>query len=440
MAVKISVFGLGYVGCVSAACLASDGHTVVGVDINALKVDLVEQGLSPVVEPGLSELVAEGVGEGRLRVARTGADAVHETDVTMITVGTPSNRNSSIHLGHLENTCREIGAALRTKDDYHHVIVRSTVLPGTTRDVVVPLLEETSGKRASRGFGVYMNPEFMREGTAIDDYYRPSFIVFGGEAGGDAGIAERIYDAVEAPLIHTTLETAEMIKYVCNAFHALKVAFGNEIGSLAKAYGVDGQEVMEIFCRDNRLNISPAYLKPGFAFGGSCLPKDLRALVYGAKQNDVDAALLSSVLESNRQHIEKGVQLVEATGRRRVGVLGISFKPGTDDVRESPIVALVETLIGRGYEVSIHDRTVDPEQLVGANKAFLERELPHIAALMRPSVGDVLESSDVVVIANGDSAFRDVARQVSNGQIVIDLVGTARPNREIDGSYEGICW
>jgi len=231
-----------------------------------------------------------------------------------------------------------------------------------------------------------------------------------------------------------------MIKYVCNAFHALKVAFGNEIGSLAKAYGVDGQEVMEIFCRDHRLNISPAYLRPGFAFGGSCLPKDLRALVYGAKQNDVDSPLLSSLLESNRQHIAKGVELVEATGRRRVGVLGISFKPGTDDVRESPVVALVETLVGRGYEVTIHDRTVDPEQLVGANKAFLERELPHIAALMRPSVSDVLDRSDVVVVANGDSAFRDVTSQISNGQIVIDLVGTARPNGEFGGSYEGICW
>jgi GDP-mannose 6-dehydrogenase len=437
--VRISVFGLGYVGCVSAACLARDGHTVVGVDINPSKVALVEQGLSPIVEPGLNELVGECVAEGRLLVAR-GTEAVHDTDVTMITVGTPSNRNSSIHLGHLENTCREIGAALRDKDEHHHVIVRSTVLPGTTRDVVVPMLEESSGKKAGRDFSVYMNPEFMREGTAIEDYYRPSFIIFGGGENGVSELPEQIYEAVDAPVIRTTHETAEMIKYVCNAFHGLKVAFGNEIGSLAKAYGVDGQEVMDIFCRDHQLNISPAYLRPGFAFGGSCLPKDLRALVYGAKENDVDSPLLSSVLESNQKHIAKGIELVEATGRRRVGVLGISFKPGTDDVRESPIVALVETLVGRGYEVSIHDRTVDPEQLVGANKAFLERELPHIAALMRPSVSDVLERSDVVVVANGDSAFRDVTSQVSNGQIVIDLVGTARPNGHAPGSYEGICW
>jgi GDP-mannose 6-dehydrogenase len=314
------------------------------------------------------------------------------------------------------------------------------VLPGTTRGVVHPLLERESGKQAGQDFGVYMNPEFMREGTAIDDYYAPSFIVFGEAEESKNGIPDELYAAVEAPVIRTTLETAEMIKYVCNAFHALKVAFGNEIGSLAKAYGVDGQEVIEIFCRDHRLNISPTYLKPGFAFGGSCLPKDLRALVYGAKQNDVESPLLSSVLESNKQHMAKGVELVEATGRRRVGVLGISFKPGTDDVRESPIVALVETLVGRGYEVTIHDRIVDPEQLVGANKAFLERELPHIAALMRPSVADVLETSEVVVIANGDSAFRNVASQISNGQIVIDLVGTARPDGDIDGSYEGICW
>ena len=253
---KISVFGLGYVGCVSAACLAHDGHTVVGVDINPRKVELVEAGSSPVVEPGLNELVAEGVNEGRLLVARNGAEAVRETDVSMITVGTPSNRNASIHLGHLENTCREIGAALASKDEYHVVIVRSTVLPGTTRGVVVPLLEEASGKQAGSGFGVCMNPEFMREGTAIEDYYGPSFVVFGEHDQQDGGIAEEIYDAVEAPVIRTTLETAEMIKYVCNAFHALKVAFGNEIGTLSKAYGVDGQEVMDIFCRDHRLNLA----------------------------------------------------------------------------------------------------------------------------------------------------------------------------------------
>jgi GDP-mannose 6-dehydrogenase len=438
--VKVSVLGLGYVGCVSAACLARDGHTVVGVDVNPRKLELVASGRSPVIEPGLDELVQQAVEEGRIRVTDDVAEAVKATDVSLICVGTPGNRNTSIDLRQVENTSRQIGAAIRENGRYHVIVVRSTVLPGTVGENVVPLLEESSGGLAGEAFGICMNPEFMREGSAIKDYYEPSFIVVGefDRRSGDA--VEALYEAVDAPVIRTDIRTAEMVKYVCNTFHAVKVAFANEIGNLCKAHGIDGQEVMDIFVRDHRLNISAAYLRPGFAFGGSCLPKDVRALLYSAKEKDVDCRLLAAALESNNRHIRHGIDLVEATGLKKVGVLGLSFKSGTDDVRESPIVALVETLVGRGYEVRVHDTNVDPDRLIGANKSFLERELPHIAALMSSSVREVVAESQVLVVANGDPAFRQVGELVEDGQIVIDLTGVAKNNGNVRGAYQGICW
>jgi GDP-mannose 6-dehydrogenase len=437
---RISIFGLGYVGCVSAACLARDGQIVIGVDINPLKVELVGSGGSPIIEPGLDTLVREVVQSGRLRVSLDTKAAVQDSDISMICVGTPSNGNGSLNLRYIENVCAEIGMALAAENSYHIVVVRSTVLPGTVRERLIPLLEHYSGRRAGPDFGVCMCPEFLREGSAIEDYDHPSQIVIGefDERSGDA--VQQLFAAVEAPIVRTTIENAEMVKYVSNAFHAVKVAFANEIGNLCKTLGSDGQQVMEIFCQDRRLNISPAYLKPGFAFGGSCLPKDLRALVYRAKERDLDCALLNAVLHSNQRQIQRGIELVENTGRKKIGVLGLSFKAGTDDVRESPLVPLVETLVGRGYQVSVYDEQVNPERLIGANKSFLERELPHIASLMRSSIAEVVEQAEVVVVSNSSAAFQAVPQLIREDQVLIDLVGIAGARSDIRGIYEGICW
>lgn len=437
---KISVFGLGYVGCVSAGCLAQDGHDVIGVDVHPLKVELVQAGCSPVVEPGLDRLLEEAVRDGRLRATLESRAAVLESDLSLICVGTPSNGNGNLKLDYVENVCREIGSALAMKQDYHVVVVRSTVLPGTLRSKLLPILERCSGKQAGSDFSLCINPEFLREGSAISDYYCPSHTIIGefDQRGGDA--VEALHKAVAAPVVRISIEAAEMVKYVNNAFHALKVVFANEIGTLCKVHGIDGQEVMEVVCLDKRLNISPAYLRPGFAFGGSCLPKDVRALLYRAKERDVEAPLLSAVLASNREHIERGIAMVEDTGRKKIAVLGLSFKPGTDDIRESPTVRLVETLIGRGYHVSIYDEQVEPSRLVGANKSFLEREIPHIASLMRASLDEVVAQAEVVVIANGSASFQRVSQLMRDDQILIDLIGVAKGIGDERGAYEGICW
>lgn len=438
---RISVFGLGYVGCVSAACLARQGHTVIGLDINPQKLELVRAGRAPVVEPGLDDLLPEVVRAGALRVSHDPVPTVAETDVSLICVGTPSSGNGRLELRYLENVCREIGTALSTKRDYHVVVVRSTVLPGTTEERLIPLLEEHSGRLARADFGVCVNPEFLREGSALRDYAQPSQTIIGqlDERSGD--IVQELYAGLEAPVVRTALRTAEMVKYVSNAFHAVKVTFANEVGNLCKALGIDGEEVMRLFCQDRRLNISSAYLKPGFAFGGSCLPKDLRALLYRAKELDLECPLLNAVPLSNQLQIQRGIAMVERTGRKRVGVLGLSFKAGTDDVRESPVIPLIETLVGRGYTVGVYDEKVRLERLVGANRLFLERELPHIASLLRPSVEAVVAEAEVIVLANASESFRRVPSLLREGQILIDLVGHGRDGRNgTRGGYEGICW
>jgi GDP-mannose 6-dehydrogenase len=438
--VNIAVFGLGYVGSLTAACLSRDGHSVLGVDVNPYKVEQLNAGRSPVLEPGLDELVDEVVRCDRLHATTDGRAAAQHSDVSVICVGTPSNGNGSLHLAYVDSVCREIGAALASSHDYHVVVVRSTVLPGTVNERLVPLLEEHSGRQAGPEFGVCMNPEFLRESTGLHDYYNPSYVVIGELDSRSGDVVERLYEPVAAPILRTSLQMAEMVKYVNNAFHALKVTFANEVGTLCKAHGIDGRDVMDLFCRDERLNISTAYFKPGFAFGGSCLPKDLRALLYRAKECDVDVPLLRATMESNEAHVRRGIRLVEGTGRKRVGILGLSFKAGTDDVRESPVVPLVETLFGRGYQLRVYDQHVQPDRLIGANKSFLERELPHIASLMRSSVAEVVAESDVVVLANASEAFKRVPYLIREDQVLIDLTGALRPNGEMRGAYAGIGW
>ncbi len=436
---KISVFGLGYVGSVSAASFAASGHEVVGVDANADKVATVNAGRSPVVEPGLEELIGRGVARGALRATTDAAEAVHSTELSLICVGTPSQKNGSLNLAYLERVSAQIGSALRDTVDYHVVVVRSTVLPGTTHSLVIPTLERESDRKYGVDFGVSVNPEFLREGTALNDFQKPPLTLVGHNHAADANRTTELYPSTGAPLVSTSIRVAEMLKYTSNCWHALKVCFANEIGNVCKRVGVDSHELMDIFCRDDKLNISATYLKPGFAFGGSCLPKDVRAIQYRAKELDLETPVLSSILPSNRLQVEHAINEVLDTGHKRVGLLGFSFKDGTDDLRESPLVTLAEALIGKGVTLRIYDRNVALARLVGANKEYIEQQISHLSSLMVPSIDEILDTSDVIVVGNRSEEFADALMRVRPEQIVIDLVrlplfGSAPAN------YRGLCW
>ena len=437
---KVSVFGLGYVGSVSAASLAADGHEVVGVDVNADKVASINAGRSPIVEPGLGDLLSRGVAQGRLRATTSTEDAIRSSEVSLLCVGTPSRRNGSLDLTYLERVCQQIGAALRDQPAYHVVVVRSTVLPGTTHDVVIPALERESGKTYGDGFGVSMNPEFLREGTALKDFRRPPLTVVGHNHAADASGTIALYQAIDAPLVSTSIRVAEMMKYTSNAWHALKVCFANEIGNLCKKVGVDSHEVMDIFCRDEKLNLSAYYLKPGFAFGGSCLPKDVRALQYRAKEVDVELPLIQSILPSNRLQIQHAIDEVLDTGKQNVGILGFSFKAGTDDLRESPIVILAEALLGKGRSLRIYDKNVSLARLVGANKDYIEKQIPHLSSLLCSTVSEVIDGSDVIVVGNAAPEFTEGVTACRSDQIVIDLVRLPVSGSLLAADYRGICW
>lgn len=436
---KLSVYGLGYVGCVSAACFAREGHMVVGVDVNPTKVGIINDGKSPIVEESVGELIAEMVKIGRLRATVDSADAVNNSELSLVCVGTPSRANGSLDLAYVTRVCSDIGEALRGKNERHIVIIRSTMLPGTIDGVVVPALEKASGKKAGRDFGVCINPEFLREGTSLKDFYAPPFTLIGADDESIAARVRELYTGIDAPIFVIDTKTAEMVKYACNCFHALKVSFANEIGNICKSLGIDSHEVMDVFCRDTKLNLSPYYLKPGFAFGGSCLPKDLRAIVHKAKELDVEVPLLSSILPSNRLQIERVVEMVLRTGRKRIGVFGFSFKAGTDDLRESPMVTLIETLIGKGMQLSIYDRDVSLARLFGANKEYIEHEIPHISQLMRGTVEEVLQNSEVLIVGNKAAEFFEVEKRLRDDQILIDLVRLF-DGRTSDEQYQGICW
>ncbi len=437
---KVSVFGLGYVGSVSGACLAQMGHRVIGVDANPTKVEMVNQGLPPVIEAGLSELMQTVTQSGAFTATASWQDAIAASDVALVCVGTPSSPNGSLSTELVKRVSEQIGSALAARSEYFVVAIRSTVLPGTVERVVIPILEQCSGKKAGVDFGVCMVPEFLREGTSVKDFFHPSRTLIGqfDSRSGDAVAA--LFEGLDAPLIRSSIPVAESLKYADNAFHAVKVTFANEIGSICKAAGSDSHEVMKIFCMDTKLNLSPYYLKPGFAFGGSCLPKDLRALTYHARSFDVATPLLDSILVSNRKQIDRVIALLQQYKGKSLGFLGLSFKHGTDDLRESPILDVIETMIGKGFHVGIYDEYVSIARLVGANKEYIQKEIPHISSLMRASAEDLVRESEVIVVSTSSEKFRDVLRQAARpGQVIIDLVRIIEAS-ELASEYHGISW
>jgi GDP-mannose 6-dehydrogenase len=436
---KISVFGLGYVGTVSAGCLAQEGHEVIGVDPVRTKVDLINSGHSPIVEVDIGEIIAANVASGRLRATDDQDEAIRQTELSFVCVGTPSQANGNLDLTYIRRVCELIGTAIKNKADRHTVVIRSTILPGTMRQIVIPTLEEYSGKKAGVDFGVCNNPEFLREGSAVKDFNAPPKTVVGEFDKASGGLLTMLYAKLDAPFIRTDLETAEMVKYVDNSWHALKIGFANEIGNLCKSSSIDAHEVMKIFCQDKKLNISAAYLTPGFAFGGSCLPKDLRALSYKAKMYDLHLPILTAILPSNEVQVANGLQIITDTGHRRIGVLGFSFKAGTDDLRESPMIEVIEHLIGKGYDLRIFDKNVQMASLVGANRDFILNRIPHISRLMVQSIDAVLDHAQTIVIGNKDAEFVGILERLREDQRLVDFVRISNCRSE-NGKYDGICW
>jgi GDP-mannose 6-dehydrogenase len=436
---KVSIFGLGYVGTVCAGCLAKEGHEIIGVDPVRVKVQLLNAGKSPIIEADIEEIIADAVKSGRLRATDDSLQAILDTDVSFVCVGTPSQINGNLDLTHVRHVCEQLGQGLKDKTARHTVVIRSTILPGTMRRMVIPVLEENSGKKAGKDFGVCNNPEFLREGSAVMDFASPSKTVIGELDGASGDALAALYAKLDAPLIRTDIETAEMIKYIDNSWHALKIGFANEIGNLCKSFSIDAHRAMAIFCEDKKLNISSAYLKPGFAFGGSCLPKDLRALAYSAKLHDLELPILNAILPSNELQVARGLQLIMEQGHKRIGILGFSFKEGTDDLRESPMIEIIERLAGKGYDVRIYDKNVQVARLVGANRDFILNRIPHISRLMVDNMEAVLQHAETIVIGNKSTEFESVPQSLHTGQCLVDFVRISKDTSN-NGEYRGICW
>jgi GDP-mannose 6-dehydrogenase len=432
---KISVFGLGYVGSVTAACLAQIGHDVIGVDVNDLKVASINDGKGPIVEDQINSIIGSAVQAGKLRATTSAEKALTDSDVSLICVGTPSNGNGSLDLRYIDACCEQLGEGLSKKSGFHTVAIRSTVLPGTTKSLIVPILERVSGKKAGVDFAICSNPEFLREASAVKDFMNPPFTLVGTADEKAAAVVGEMYREITSPLIQTSIEVAEIVKYASNAFHALKVCFANEIGSICKAMGIDSHEAMDIFLHDRNLNLSSSYLKPGFAFGGSCLPKDVRAITYLAKSRDLSTPLLNAILPSNEQQLKAAIEMVTSLGKKRVGIYGLAFKAGTDDLRESPMVRLVEHLLGKGYELRIFDRNVSLSNIFGANREFIEREIPHIERLMTTSFDELLQFGEVIVIGHRPNEEEGSRFQ---SKTIVDFVRLSVSSR--GESYHGLCW
>lgn len=435
---KISIFGLGYVGAVSSACFASQGHDVIGVDVSPEKVKLINSGKSPIVEEGLEELIAKAIKSKKLKATNQVQEAILSSEVSIICVGTPSKSNGSIDLSFIYKVCAEIAGALKKKKSFHTVVIRSTVSPGTLKECS-SIISKASGKKLNTGFGLASNPEFLREGTAVKDFSEPPYTIIGATCTQSEEVLKKLYEKIKAPFYSLKPEESEMIKYANNNFHAVKISFANELGNICKELGIDGSKVMEIVAKDTKLNLSSYYMKPGFAFGGSCLPKDVRGLTYKSRQLDLKTPLLNSLIESNEYQVQRALQLVAATGKKKIGILGFAFKAGTDDLRESPMVTLVETLMGKGYKISIYDENVMLSKLLGKNKQYIEQHIPHITELMKKNMREVIRQSEVIIIGNNSPEFKMIFEMVSPSQTILDLVRIDKA-RTSSGNYVGICW
>ena len=437
---KISVFGIGYVGAVTSACLVDSGHEVIAMDKDPVKVKCIQEGRTPIVEPGLKELIEKGAKDGTLTGTESCKEAVEKSDISLICVGTPSNEDGSLQLDYVKDVCREIGEAIKDKDGYHVIVLRSTMVPGSALNVALPIIEKASGKKAGEGFGFANNPEFLRESTAIFDYYNPPKIVIGADNEKTAQMVSDLYSNIEAPEVVTTIEVAEGVKYADNAWHAMKVGFANELGNILKDHGVDSHKVMDIFFLDTKLNISKAYLLPGFAFGGSCLPKDVRAIRASAKAKNLNTPIFDSLLAANDEQVKRAFDMIEASGKKKVGLMGLSFKAHTDDLRESPLVTLSNMLIENGYELKIYDPCVsEARQMDGANKNYIENGIPQISACLVETSQEVTDHADIFVIGNGTEEFYTILDSVNDNAQILDLVRLNDSLNQKSG-YTGICW
>jgi GDP-mannose 6-dehydrogenase len=437
---RVVVVGLGYVGSVCSACLASRGHSVVGVDVSESKVGEIESGKSPIVETGLEALISDSRAQGRLSATTRIAEAMPGAEVVLICVGTPSREDGSLNLDHVKRAAEEVGRALKKSGSFTTVVMRSTMLPGSVESEVRPAIERASGLTGGRDFGVAYNPEFLREGSAVSDFFGAEITVIGAAEEQSAAALRALYQGVGGEIVVTSIRTAEMLKYVNNAFHALKVSFANEVGRWGRMEGVDSHEVMRLFCRDSRLNLGATYLKPGFAFGGSCLPKDLRALNSRARHHDLELPVIGAIMRSNERHVEEAVQLIERLRRRRVGVLGLSFKAGTDDLRESPILRVVGTLVGKGYSVLLHDPHIDMERVLGANRRFVEDEVPYLPERLKATVAEVVKGSEVIVVANHSREYKNIGALLEPGQVLVDLAHAVDRASVAHAEYHGLAW
>jgi GDP-mannose 6-dehydrogenase len=436
---KVVVVGLGYVGAVTAACLSKLGHTVVGVDIDPNKLDPLERGVSPIVEPGLEDLIASGRRSNLLQVSSNLAAAADDADLVLVSVGTPARSDGTVDLGFVERVTEELGAVVARRSSFLAIVYRSTVPPGTVDGRLRPLLENVSGRRVDDDFGVGMVPEFLREGSSVDDFFAPPFTVAGVRDDLTLALVTQTFAAIEQPIHAVPIEAAESLKYACNAYHAVKITFANEIGRLLSALDVDTRDVMKVFCEDDRLNISAAYLRPGFSFGGSCLPKDLRALMHIARVADVDVPMLNGVMRSNESHLRLATRRILDSGERVVALLGLSFKPQTDDLRESPYVELAELLVGKGLELRIFDPIIQPARLFGSNLQYVERHLPHLRRMLCSSPEDALRGAGVAVVATADRSVVDAVLDAPP-RAVLDLHGAVDREMEALAGYSGIAW